>query len=283
MLSTILGGNGVPLSYVARENPEPMPEGHGTFVQKCIACASLTGPHFEADARRVHQLATSFTQVKILEQWIKVNSKKNCIDLEALYAHYQVSGNTNWRIAETSHLNETLHYKNERSLLFTTFLAKMQHMFNLFEGDDEPMMEAAKLRFLLYKVNHPQLKSDVSALRVKNNLASKEEKVMFTKAANILAASISRLSDYQSKSRLVSGVGTNNNRGIHRDNKIFIGYYKNWRELSKEDNDKVDADRVSTGTKKQPKDKKGGRQVSLVETKTALASKKKRLRQPRFR
>ena len=95
MLSTILGGNGVPLSYVARENPEPIPEGHGTFVQKCIACAPLTGPHFEADARRVHQLATSFTQVKILEQWIKVNSKKNCIDLEALYAHYQVSGNTN--------------------------------------------------------------------------------------------------------------------------------------------------------------------------------------------
>ena len=61
MLLTILGVNRVPLSYVVRENTEPTPEGHGTFIQKCIACAPLTGPHFEADARRVHQVTTSFT------------------------------------------------------------------------------------------------------------------------------------------------------------------------------------------------------------------------------
>ena len=76
MLSTILGVNGVPLSYVVRENPEPMSKGHDTFVQKYIACAPLTGPHFEADARTYHQLATSFTQGKILEQWIKIFARK---------------------------------------------------------------------------------------------------------------------------------------------------------------------------------------------------------------
>ena len=67
MLSTILGVNRVPLSYVVRETPEPTPEGHDTFVQKCIACAPLTGTHFEADDRRVHRLVTSFTQGEILE------------------------------------------------------------------------------------------------------------------------------------------------------------------------------------------------------------------------
>ena len=61
-------------------------------------------------------------------------------------------------------------------------------MFNLFEEENDPMTEAAKLRFLLDKVDHPRLKSDVSAMRVKNNLASGEDKVTFTKAANILAA-----------------------------------------------------------------------------------------------
>ena len=45
------------------------------------------------------------------------------------------------------------------------------------------MTEAAKLRFLLNKLNHPQLKSDVSDLQAKNNLASGEDKVTFTKAA----------------------------------------------------------------------------------------------------
>ena len=106
-------------------------------------------------------------------------------------------------------------------------------MFNLFEEESEPMTEAAKLRFLFDKVNHPQLESDISALRVKNNLESGEDKVTFTKAANILTASVSSLPDYQSKSRVLSVVGTNVNGGIHRDRNIFTVYYKNWRELSK--------------------------------------------------
>ena len=69
MLSMILGVNGVPLSYVVRENPKPKPKGHDTFVQKCIACAPLTGPHFD-----------------ISEQWIKMHARKQNgrIDLEAV-------------------------------------------------------------------------------------------------------------------------------------------------------------------------------------------------------
>ena len=128
MLSTILGINGVPLSYVVRENLEPTPECHETFVQKCIACAPLTGPHFETDPRRVLQLATSFTQGDISEQWIKIHARKqnSRIDIEAIYTHYKGAGNTTLRIAETIRLSETLHYKSERSLSFTTLLAKKQ-------------------------------------------------------------------------------------------------------------------------------------------------------------
>ena len=47
------------------------------------------------------------------------------------------------------------------------------------------MTEAAKLRFLLDKVYDPQIEIDVSALRVKNNLSSGEDKMIFTKAENI--------------------------------------------------------------------------------------------------
>ena len=103
---TILGANRVPPSYEVRENPEPTLEGHNTFVQKCIACAPLCGPHFEADARRVHQLATSFLQGHISEQWIKMNARKQNgrIDLEALYTDYKGAGNTTRRIDESSRL-----------------------------------------------------------------------------------------------------------------------------------------------------------------------------------
>ena len=67
ILSTILGVNRVPLSHVVRENPKPMTKG---------ACDPLTGPYFEADARRVHQLVTSLTQGEISEKWTKCMRKK---------------------------------------------------------------------------------------------------------------------------------------------------------------------------------------------------------------
>ena len=124
MISTTLGVNGVPLYYVIRENEATKPEWQNTFVQKCISCAPLTGPHFEADARKVHHLATSFTRGETSEHWIKMHAKKHNgrLDLKALYAHYQGAGNMTWRIGEATRLRETLHYKNEQSLLFTTFL-----------------------------------------------------------------------------------------------------------------------------------------------------------------
>ena len=134
MPSTILGVNGVPLYYVIRENEATKPEWKNTFVQKCISCAPLTGPHFEADARKVHHLATSFTRGETSEHWIKMHAKKHngCLDLKALYAHYQGAGNRTRRIGEATCLRETLDYKNKRPLSFATFLSKVHHMFNLF-------------------------------------------------------------------------------------------------------------------------------------------------------
>ena len=48
--------------------------------------------------------------------------------------------------------------------------------------------------------------------------------------------------------------------------------------MSKKDKEKVDAQRVRTGTKKQLKEKKVGRHVSIFKTKTTLASQKKALK-----
>ena len=127
--------------------------------QKCIACALLTGRHFEADARKVHQLATSFTRGETSEQWIKMHAKKQNgrLDLKALYAHYQGAGNMTRRVGEATRLRKTLHYKRKRSLSFATFLSKVQHMFNLFEEESKPLTEGAKFRFLIDKVNHQYL------------------------------------------------------------------------------------------------------------------------------
>ena len=50
-----------------------------------------------------------------------------------------------------------LHYKNELSISFATFLSKVQHMLYLFEDEDETLTEGAKFSFLMDKVNHQEL------------------------------------------------------------------------------------------------------------------------------
>ena len=85
----------------------------------------------------------------------------------ALVAHHEGEGNSSRRIAEAEMFKENLYYKNERSMKFTLFLAKTQAMFNIFTQEEEPMSSDAKMRFLFERVQHRELKSTISALRVK--------------------------------------------------------------------------------------------------------------------
>jgi hypothetical protein len=59
-LSTILGQDGVPLSYIIRENDEPDYDKEDKedfdFEQLSIKCAPLVGVFYKTDARKVHQL-----------------------------------------------------------------------------------------------------------------------------------------------------------------------------------------------------------------------------------
>ena len=55
-LSTIPGVNGIPLSYVIRENEIPdCAIDYPSFYERAIACAPLAGPNFQADASSVTQ------------------------------------------------------------------------------------------------------------------------------------------------------------------------------------------------------------------------------------
>ena len=173
--STILGVTGVPLSYVLRENEEPDYDGtFESFNERAIACSPLTGPSFQADSRKVHQLLKSFLQTETAEQWIKPIAKKQSgrLDMKALRDHYSGEGNTSRRIAVAERIRDTLHYKNERAMQFSAFLDKLQKMFNIFEEENEEISEQAKVRMLLNKVEHPQLQNAVNALRVRASMDS---------------------------------------------------------------------------------------------------------------
>ena len=171
-LSTIQGVNGVPLSYVIGEKAVTEADTvYQSFNEQAIACAPLEqGPVFQADARKVHQLLKSFLQSELAEQWIKLLSRKlvGREDMIVLRNHYSAEGNTSRRIAIAERTRDTLHYKSERALPFSSFLDKIQKMFNIFDEENESISEAAKVRLLLQKIEHPQLQDAIGALRVRS-------------------------------------------------------------------------------------------------------------------
>ena len=161
-LSVLPGSNGVPLSYVVRENEEPatqeeIDEEGMDFTSECIACAPLEGPHFDADKRQVHQLVVGFTQGQSARAWIKKQKNKGDgrLDMKLLCAHYDGAVNTSRRLAKAECLRETFHHRSERIFTFKSFLQGMHKMSNIFAKEDQDWMEDAKIRFCSRRFSIP--------------------------------------------------------------------------------------------------------------------------------
>ena len=95
---------------------------------------------------------------------------------------------------------------------FSSFLDKLQKMFNIFVEEGEPISESAKVRLLLKKVEHPQLQDAIGALRVRSAI----EGITFTECANHLAALVSELPDQQS-TRKISGAHSDRHKHTKKD------------------------------------------------------------------
>jgi hypothetical protein len=108
---------------------------------------------FQADARKVHQLLKSFLQSELAEQCIKSISRKQngCEDTIDLRNHYSDEGNASRRIAVAERTRDTLHYKSERGFTFSSFLDKLQKMFNISYEEDESISDSAKVRLQLQR------------------------------------------------------------------------------------------------------------------------------------
>jgi hypothetical protein len=293
-LSTLPGVNGVPLSYVVREKEAPDTDvEYGSFNEQAVACAPLTGPTFQADSRKVHQLLKSFLQTETAEQWIQPLARRQSgrEDMKALRSHYSGEGNTTRRIADAERARDSLHYKNEKSMPFSSFLDSLQRMFNTFKTEGEEITEPAKVRILLKKVEHPQLQNTVSALRISAQMSD----ISFTDCANHLSAVVSELPDYQSN-RKISATDSNKKvkvkhirgggggdlaskrKGIHMpDGSVWTGYYSDWDTMPEKDKNTVMETRKKNKAKGFTPSKKKGTNLKsqIADLKRSIAALKK--------
>ena len=147
-LAIVPGVNGIPLSYVVREDEHPDPNAvYTTFKQRMIARAPLTGQNYDSDTFQVHTLLAGFIQGEQSESWIRHLAKHEDgrRDMIALRRHYAGEGNSTRRISDAKRIQTTLHYKSERALPFNKFLDSLQKMFTIFEEENEPLTERAKV------------------------------------------------------------------------------------------------------------------------------------------
>lgn len=278
-LSVIPGVNGVPLSYVIREQSQPNDqEEYLNFTERMVGRAPHQGPYFLADSRRVHNLLMGFLQGERTEAWIRpfARYQDGRRDIIALRRHYEGEGNSTRRIAEAKRIQNTLHYKSERSLPFNAFLGSLQKMFHIFEKQGEALTERAKVDELLTKCQHPDLNAAIAQLRFQLNTVG----VTFTVAANHLNAAVAQTPDYQMARRNISSMNTNNRngqgiraggrgggrgggrfnrrgrgggrgrgRGGPDDKKNTTGYYSpaDWNKLTYEERDKIRKERDKKG------------------------------------
>ena len=259
-LSTLIGMNGIPLSYVIRENDAPSRTAtHANFTEECIACAPLTGVGYESDRSAVHQALLSFTTGQPSENWIKSldQFKDGRRSMKKLRDHFSGEGNATRRVADADRDKETLHYKNERSLPFETFLTKCEKMYNIYETHGEKMAEEAKIRFLFRKIHHVGLSSAIEAMKAKIT-TDPPGTVTYTTVANHLSTAVSELPDFIVKNRNISSVGGGNSNGIHNaDGSINTGHHPNWQQLSVADRKTVNDERARLGLGRNKKQKGG--------------------------
>ena len=151
------------------------------------------------------------------------------------------------------------------------------------------MQEAAKVRILLKKVEHPQLQTAVGTLRVRAQM----DGVSFTECANHLSAIVSELPDYQLsrkvsaidnkiKNKRIRGGGGNGTslaskrKGIHMpDGSIWTGYYSDWEKMTDADKQTVMDTRKKNKAKGSTPNKRKVSEVKVSDVKAQLADLKK--------
>ena len=211
----------------------------------------------------MHNLIIGFLQGENTENWIRNIAKyqDGRRDMIALRRHYAGEGNSTRRIADAKRIQNTLHYKTERALLFNKFLDSLQRMFTTFEEENEPLTERAKVDELLTKVQNSALAAAVAQLRYQLNT----DGITFTVAANHLNSEISQTPDYQLSRKIGrgggcggrnsgrggrgNGQGRNRRGGRSSQEKTSTGYYSTaeWEKLSFDERDKILKERDKKG------------------------------------
>ena len=106
-LSTLIGVNGLPLSYVVWEKDNPNKNGDlPNFIDKTIECLPIKSNYYKANCHTVHQVLVSLETRHPLEYWIKatLRYRDGMRSMKELGIHFTGEGNSNRKVSEAERL-----------------------------------------------------------------------------------------------------------------------------------------------------------------------------------
>ena len=173
-LRAIPGRNGVPLSYVCRDDDEAAyhdPE--LDFIENYILQAPVWGAAFKIDAAEVHTYLVNFTsgnsvaEVKMLPHTHENNGR---LDFKALREHYEGVGVNSINVIKAEETLKNLFYAGERKphMWWDEFEKQLNRSFTIIHKNEkrEVYSNEMKLRILLQKINVDFLQGVKAAMSI---------------------------------------------------------------------------------------------------------------------
>ena len=159
-LRTIPGRNGVPLSYICRENEEGLPYNPMLdFLDNYVVRAPLLGEAFRIDANEVHTYLTNFmagnetAESKMLPNANENNGRKDFLSLKE---HYEGIGINAVNVIKAEEIIRTLYYSGEKKphMWWDEFERRLNYAFNTCDKKERRQVYSndMKLRILTQKI-----------------------------------------------------------------------------------------------------------------------------------
>ena len=151
--------DGIPLSYITRDQDEADRTPKTDFLEAYIASAATTGSSFTSDADQVHiYLMNMVAQNEEAEAIMKIHEheRNGRTDWKALTLHYEGQGLYNTSIAKAENDLAKLFYQGEKRpyMFWTMFERRLNTAFATFDKQEKRQVhsEQMRLRILLNKI-----------------------------------------------------------------------------------------------------------------------------------
>ena len=168
-----------------------------TRAERLLYGAALTGPSFVKYSQEFYRIVKQWTLNTPTFAWVRPFDRRedNRGAVAAMRAPYDGPGETAKQLSKSEANIKNLHYNNEHSLSFESFVNKLNEIFFIFSESEQPYTPVQKVKKMCEKMNtsNTTLQAAMTVIKMNPDLKTPINEY-FTKTANTLAEQVAIIS-----------------------------------------------------------------------------------------